>query len=108
MAELAEMALPDLPKSLVAPDIPDRSAVEIQYAAIYTEGMLRSAVGMAHTLQNSSSIPAVYTAELVECIFSVYCNYTSLYCISTALRSGMSRQELLDHWQGAHGVLKIL
>ena len=67
----------------------------------------------AHTLQRSSSIPAVYTVELVECTFSAYCNYTSLYCISTALRSGRSNiiklerlrnrnQEVsvlkLDHW----------
>ncbi len=77
----------------------DRSAVEIQYAAVYTESILPSIqctwsiycqFSTAHTLQHSSSIPAVYscTADLVECTFSVYCNYTSLYCISTALRSG--------------------
>ncbi len=105
---------------------PDRSAVDIQYAAVYTEGILPSQYSVlavytanviyyilqlsgypayilletwfvnlciavydhtAHTLQHSSSIPAVYTADLVECMFSVYCNYTSLYWISTALRS---------------------
>ncbi len=57
---------------------------------IYTAHVSEIAVydHTAHILLHSSSIPAVHTAELVECTFSVYCNYTSLYCISTALRSG--------------------
>ncbi len=39
----------------------------------------------------------VYTADLVECPFSVNCNYTSLYCISTALRSGRNLMYTIHH-----------
>ncbi len=64
----------------------------ILHATVYTAHavycILQCARYPAFILQHSSSIHAVYTAYLVECTFSVYCNYTSLYGISTALRSG--------------------
>ncbi len=64
---------------------PDRSEVEIQYAAVYTEGILPSiqctcsvseiAVydHTAHTLQHSSSIPAV----ILQTSWSVHSVYTA-------------------------------